>query len=72
MMLHKEFYDAKMELGERICDCVAKVEFAHKKLVSIAVTLDEETLISKIVSGLSGDFKHLAIGLEHLSENVHM
>mgnify|MGYP000992362219 CR=1 FL=1 len=58
MLLQKEFYDVKMEPGTKMSEYVAKIEFIARRLRDIGVTLDDDTVISKIVSGLAQDYKH--------------
>jgi hypothetical protein len=58
MILYQEFYACNMEPGQRVSDYVAKVEFIGKKLRNSGATIDDETLISKVVTGLSQDYKH--------------
>lgn len=58
MILYKEYYDCKMEPGMKISEYVTKVEFIAMKLKNINEKLTDENLISKIVSGLSSDYKH--------------
>lgn len=58
MVLYQEFYASSMEPGQRVSDYVAKTEFIAKKLRNSGASLDEETLISKVVTGLSPEYKH--------------
>lgn len=58
MILYQEFYASSMEPGQRVSDYVAKVEFIAKKLRNSGASLNEETLISKVVTGLSQEYKH--------------
>lgn len=58
MLLQKEFYDIRMEQGVKMSEYVAKVEFVAKRLRDIGIDLDDDTIISKIVSGLASEYKH--------------
>lgn len=58
MMLLQEFYNIKMQPGSKVCDYVSQTELIVKKLRDIGVRIDDETLIGKVVSGLSLDYKH--------------
>lgn len=58
MVLWKEFYDSKMEYGMKVSDYVTRLEFIAMKLKNIGEEVSSNNLISKIVSGLSSDYKH--------------
>lgn len=58
MMLLQEFYSIKMQPGSKVSAYVSQTELIAKKLKDAGVSIEEETLIGKIVSGLSSDFKH--------------
>lgn len=58
MVLWKEYYDCKMEPGTKVSDYVTKIEFIAMKLRNIGEEVTDNNLISKIVSGLSSDYKH--------------
>ena len=49
-----------MQLGTKVSSYVAEIELIAKKLRDVGTTIDSETLISKIVSSLTPDFKHFA------------
>lgn len=53
VVLQKEFFDMHLMKGEDIQSYIARTESLHAKLEDIGVKLDEGTLVSKIVSGLS-------------------
>jgi len=58
MVLWKEYYDTKMSPGAKVSEYVTKMEFLAMKLRNIGEELSDDSLISKIVSGLSSDYKH--------------
>jgi len=58
MLLYQEFYGAVMDPGTKISAYVAKVELIARKLRDVGVPMDDDTLISKIVSGLPAEYKH--------------
>lgn len=58
MMLYQEFYSLKMQQGTSVSTYVADSELIARKLRDIGVTIDDDTLIGKIVSGLTPDFRH--------------
>jgi hypothetical protein len=60
MMLLQEFYSIKMQLGSKVSSYVAATELIAKKLRDVGTSIDDETLIGKIISGLTPDFKHFA------------
>lgn len=58
MLVQQEFYNIKMQPGAKVSSYVAEVELLAKKLRDIGVLLGDDELISKIVSGLTADFKN--------------
>lgn len=48
-----------MKPGSKVSEYIGKVEFIARKLRDAGVVIEDDTLISKIVSGLSDDYKHL-------------
>lgn len=58
MLVQQEFYNIRMKPGSKVSTYVAEVELIAKKLRDIGVDLKDEELISKIVSGLTMDFKN--------------
>ena len=58
IVLQKEFYDLQMTQGSRVMDYIAKTEYIAGQLRDMGEQISDELLISKIVSGLTSDFKH--------------
>lgn len=58
MMLYQQFYNIKMQPEMAISTYVAETELIVRKLHDVGVILDDDTLIGKIVSGLTPDFRH--------------
>lgn len=56
VMLQKEFFDLKMKPNEKAQDFFARAENVSSLLTDAGVTLDESTLVAKILSGLSSQY----------------
>lgn len=58
MNLEHEFYSLTMQPGQKVSSYVAAIELVARKLRDVGVAKTSDTLISKIVSGLSPEFQH--------------
>lgn len=58
IVLQKDFYDIIMSPGMSVKEYIAKTEYIAGQLKDMGQPISDELIISKIVSGLSSDFKH--------------
>jgi len=56
--LQREFFELRMRLDEKACDYISRAEYLSGQLLDVGVTIDEPTLVGKIVAGLPRKFKN--------------
>lgn len=69
MILYKEFYDARKELGSKVSEYVARVDFVAKKIRNAGEAITDDTAISRIVTGLSADYRHFMSSWMGIAKN---
>lgn len=56
IVLQKEFYDFHFGQNERIHNYISRAEHVSSKLNDVGVNIDQSTLVSKILGGLTDDY----------------
>lgn len=57
MVLQRDFYNLKLKSGEKVQDYVSRAEVLSSQLADIGAPMDEQAVVSKIVSGLSKEYQ---------------
>lgn len=54
--LQKEFFDTNMSKNEKVAEYVGRVEYLASQLNDIGISIDESTVVGRIVSGLTKQY----------------
>lgn len=65
----KDYYDMKMEPSERVEDYIGRVEYAANQAIDLGLQIDDESLVSKVISGLTDDYSNFVTSWMNVEES---